>query len=179
MDVFSRVFMYIELYKYSFLKPNIHWFSIMPNSVCLWRKCYFFFDMKLCLLKIAIRREKFDKKVSESGAVWETEIRSTIGLIFSDVTGCTQRARGRVCCIVFRYNWSRWNFHFKKNGGKYYRTEFSSGCIRRRWRKGQELFFRQRQWWRRFGRFWLRSWWKSSAPMPMACLSVTAASPTA
>ena len=32
--------------------------------------------------------------------VWETEIRSTIGLIFSDVTGCTQRARGRVYCIV-------------------------------------------------------------------------------
>ena len=56
--------------------------------------------MKLCLLKIAIRREKFDKKVSENGAVWETEIRSTIGLIFSDVTGCTQRAQGRVYCIV-------------------------------------------------------------------------------
>ena len=72
----------------------------MPNSVCLWRKCYFFFDVKLCLLKIAIRREKFDKKVSENGAVWETEIRSTIGLIFSDVTGCTERAWGRVYCIV-------------------------------------------------------------------------------
>ena len=56
--------------------------------------------MKLCLLKIAIRREKFDKIVSENGAVWETEIRSTISLIFSDVTGCTQLARGRVYCIV-------------------------------------------------------------------------------
>ena len=48
-------------------------------------------------------REIWQKKSAQMGwkwHVWETEIRSTIGLIFSDVTGCTQRARGRVYCIV-------------------------------------------------------------------------------
>ena len=84
-------------------------FQLMPNSVCLWRKCYFFFDMKLCLLKIAIRREKFDKKVSVKwGRLRDRFIRSTIGLIFSDVTGCTN-----LCAVLFfRYNWCAENFHF-------------------------------------------------------------------
>ena len=154
----------------------------MPKLVCLWRKCYFFFDMKLCLLKIAIRREKFDKKVSENGAVWETEIRSTIGLIFSDVTGCTQLARGRVYCIVV-YCFPIQLIALKilisrKNGGKYSRTEFWSGCIRRRWRKGQELSLDSDNDDGDLGDFDPEAGENQVPPMPMACLSVTAASPT-
>ena len=169
-----------------FIKPNTHWFSIMPNSVCLWRKCYFFLDINFVCSKSRYGGRNLTKKSAKMGwkwHVWETEIRSTIGLILSDVTGCTQRRVVLIvlyCSVLFSDTIDHAeNFHFEKNGGKYSRTEFWSGCIRRRWRRGQELFIRQRQWWRKFGRFWPRSWWKSSTPMPMACLSVTAASPTA
>ena len=150
------------------------------------KEMLFLLGYKLCLLKIAIRREKFDKKVSENG-VKVTRLRDRNSL--DDRPDfqwrhrlCTARpVPGVLYCSVLFSDTSDCaeNFHFEKNGGKYPRTEFWSGCIRRRWRRGQELLIRQRQWWRRFGRFWPRNWWKSSTPMPMACLSVTAASPTA
>ena len=115
----------------------------MPNLVCLWRKCYFFFDMKLCLLKIAIRREKFDKKSAKMGPSERPKFarRSAWFLVTSPVVHSSPGAAGVLyCSVLFSDTIDRAEkFNFKKNGGKYSRTEFWSGCIRRRWRKGQEL----------------------------------------
>ena len=95
------------------------------------KEMLFLLGYKLCLLKIAIRREKFDKKVSENG-VKVARLRDrnslTIGLILSDVTGCTQRRVVLIvlyCSVLFSDTIDRAeNFHFEKNGGKYSRTEF-------------------------------------------------------
>ena len=43
-------------------KPNTHWFSIMPNSVCLWRKCYFFLDINFVCSKSRYGGRNLTKK---------------------------------------------------------------------------------------------------------------------
>ena len=61
--------------------------------------------------------------------------RSAWFLVTSPVVHC---APGAGCAVLFSDTIDRAeNFHFKKNGGKYTRTEFWSGCIRRRRRKGR------------------------------------------
>ena len=85
--------------------------------------------MKLCLLKIAIRREKFDQKSQRKwGRLRDPKFARTIGLIFSDVTGLYTARPGPgvlYCSVLFSDTIDRAeNFNFKKNGGKYSRTEF-------------------------------------------------------